>query len=370
MNIYFSENLKKLRIENKLTQEALANQLGVSFQAVSKWERGDSYPDITLLPSIACIFGKSIDELIGFNESVNEMEITKFIDEFDCLTNGRKQQDLIKKAIKDYPNDFRIIIRYFSSLICYTDSNKLMTILPEAQRIYNHIQSYCTIDSIRIRAKRIMAQYYQSLSKIDSSGFTVRDAQKIIEELPLMRDGRDYHATLFHYLNPDEHKQACREAIEEELVLLDNTIHHLMFYEFEKCEKLPEFRDIPDKITAIELMNEIYSKVYTDGNYGQNWRFAIYNYGYLGYLYFLSDNREKALENLRICAELAKRFDNLPEITTHTSMLLNGKNFNKNTLGSTYIACSHIKRLMLEQYPLSVEFKNTDEFKEIIERLN
>ncbi|MDE6470038.1 MAG: hypothetical protein K2L19_03330 [Eubacterium sp.] len=76
------------------------------------------------------------------------------------------------------------------------------------------------------------------------------------------------------------------------------------------------------------------------------------------------------MDNLKICAELAKQFDNLPEITTHTSMLLKGKKFNKNTLGSTYIACSQMKRLMLEKYPLSVEFKNSREFKEIIEILN
>ena len=49
MNIYFSENIKQLRKERDLTQEALADFLGVSFQAVSKWERGESYPDIEIL---------------------------------------------------------------------------------------------------------------------------------------------------------------------------------------------------------------------------------------------------------------------------------------------------------------------------------
>ena len=65
MNIYISENIKRLRQEKRLTQEVLANIIGISFQAVSKWECGDAYPDITLLPVIANYFQVTIDELLG-----------------------------------------------------------------------------------------------------------------------------------------------------------------------------------------------------------------------------------------------------------------------------------------------------------------
>ncbi len=53
MNIYFGENLKKLRKSKNLTQDALADFLGMSFQAVSKWERGETYPDILIHTSNA-----------------------------------------------------------------------------------------------------------------------------------------------------------------------------------------------------------------------------------------------------------------------------------------------------------------------------
>lgn len=53
MNNQFSKNLIKLRKANKLTQENLAAKLGVSFQAISKWETEQTYPDIELLPQIA-----------------------------------------------------------------------------------------------------------------------------------------------------------------------------------------------------------------------------------------------------------------------------------------------------------------------------
>ena len=51
---------------NCLTQEDLADKLGVSTQAVSKWEQQINYPDITLLPSLAKLFSISIDELFNY----------------------------------------------------------------------------------------------------------------------------------------------------------------------------------------------------------------------------------------------------------------------------------------------------------------
>jgi len=63
MNLPIGKNIKQLRIEAGLTQRALAYELGVSIQAVSKWEQGHSYPDVTLLPKIAKIFSVSIDRL-------------------------------------------------------------------------------------------------------------------------------------------------------------------------------------------------------------------------------------------------------------------------------------------------------------------
>ena len=68
MNI--GNQIKTLRLEKKVKQEELAEYLGVSAQAVSKWETGASTPDITLLPGIATYFGIAIDELFALPDSV------------------------------------------------------------------------------------------------------------------------------------------------------------------------------------------------------------------------------------------------------------------------------------------------------------
>ena len=65
MNIYFSENVKRLRKERDLTQEALADFLSVSFQAVSKWESGKSEPDKDHLVMLSGLLGLSLEELLA-----------------------------------------------------------------------------------------------------------------------------------------------------------------------------------------------------------------------------------------------------------------------------------------------------------------
>jgi len=59
------QNIRCLRIANGMTQRQLAYKLRVSMQAVSKWERGQAYPDLTLLVPIARLFSVTLDELFG-----------------------------------------------------------------------------------------------------------------------------------------------------------------------------------------------------------------------------------------------------------------------------------------------------------------
>ena len=70
-----SENLKKIRKDNNLSQEALAEKLGVSRQSVSKWESGLAYPEMDKVLQLCEMFNLNIDELL--NQNIKEVEKNK-----------------------------------------------------------------------------------------------------------------------------------------------------------------------------------------------------------------------------------------------------------------------------------------------------
>ena len=69
MEICMKDTLRTLRQKKNITQEALAGHLGITPQSVGKWERGEGFPDITLLPKIAFYFDVTIDELLGVGQA-------------------------------------------------------------------------------------------------------------------------------------------------------------------------------------------------------------------------------------------------------------------------------------------------------------
>ena len=106
--LYIAENLKSLRKEKDLTQEEVAEILGVSPQSVSKWERGDTYPDITLLPALANFYSISVDTLIGMN-IINDAQTRNavFTTAQDHWRNGdiNAAINVYSEGLKTFPND-------------------------------------------------------------------------------------------------------------------------------------------------------------------------------------------------------------------------------------------------------------------------
>lgn len=119
MNLLIGEKIRRLRHQLDLTQEEVAAHLGISPQSISKWERADGYPDITMLPSLANYFGVSVDELMGMDELAKKQKYT----EFNRLWGENNEKNLhhhnvllMRKALKLFPNNALLLVQLSTSL--------------------------------------------------------------------------------------------------------------------------------------------------------------------------------------------------------------------------------------------------------------
>lgn len=112
MDINLKDKLRALRQQKNVTQEALANHLGITPQSVGKWERGEGFPDITLLPKLALYFDVTVDELLCVDKARIDNVINGYIAEskiYKQTGENAKNLELWEKAYTEFPNDCRVM---------------------------------------------------------------------------------------------------------------------------------------------------------------------------------------------------------------------------------------------------------------------
>lgn len=138
MKLSLPANISKLRKEHSMTQEQLAEALGVTFASVSKWERGVATPELNLIAEIADLFEVSIDALIGYEFRNNGRE--NIIARLKQYVHGRNNEDAfsdIEKALRRYPNCFDVVY-YSARIYCLRGlTHKNTTYLKKALSLYN-----------------------------------------------------------------------------------------------------------------------------------------------------------------------------------------------------------------------------------------
>jgi len=128
MNI--GNKIKELRKQRGITQEQLASSIGVSFQAVSKWENNITLPDITLAPLLAAYCGISMDELFEFNLKEIEAAVDAIVDEAYKYreSDPQKSRSILKEGLCQYP-DNEILLNNLLYVLDYTkDPDETITI--------------------------------------------------------------------------------------------------------------------------------------------------------------------------------------------------------------------------------------------------
>ena len=155
--IKLGEKIKALRKQRNISQEVLANCLGVSFQSVSKWETETTMPDVTLIPAIASFFEVSIDELFDYNH----MEVEKKVEAlcFEAYkfreNDPAKSEEILRNGLKQFPGNDVIL----NNLLYVIDASA------RAEEVISLCKSLieCTDkDDVKYDALRILAGVYKA----------------------------------------------------------------------------------------------------------------------------------------------------------------------------------------------------------------
>lgn len=185
--LHLSENLRKYRILKNLTQEDVAEYLGITPQSVSKWERGESYPDITLLPALANIFETSIDLLVGMDTI--RAEGTQYNIHNKAVTYQRNgDYDSAEKTYRDalliYPNKPGMILGLASTLALKDNTSEAIELIEKGLPL--------SVDEKQKATMRAILCFLYLKAGFDGK------AKKLASELPHERESREVIQPLIH----------------------------------------------------------------------------------------------------------------------------------------------------------------------------
>lgn len=313
---HFGDRLKKLRRDNGITQDVLAEYLGISYQAVSKWENNAGFPDISLLPAISGFFGVSTDYLLGVELEKSEEKIESAINEARKFTHTgeiEKSINIISETLRYFPNEHRLLCELIEYKLMRPDSEKAW--IEDIESKANLILRDCTIDKIR----------YQTIGNLAKAYSIIGQKDKVLEIAQLLPDNAYSKIRLLSFAAPTEesekYKPDCILKFASILLsdILTTASHHI--YQGDAAIAV----DICNKaLTIIDCIGAEGALLYMQVRFHIHLAMA---YSKLQEIDLMYTSAETALA---ICKRIEKTLS-LGE-SEYTSPLLNGLVFSKDTL--------------------------------------
>ena len=136
MKLSLSENIRSLRKQRKMTQEKLAEALGVTVGAVYKWESGQSQPELNLLVEMADFFDTSVDMLLGYRIQDNRLDSALERIGAYCQSLDPAAIPEAEKVLGKYPHSFRAVYECASVFLVYGAANHDLRQLKRALELF------------------------------------------------------------------------------------------------------------------------------------------------------------------------------------------------------------------------------------------
>ena len=220
-----NEMIKQKRIEQKLTQEQVAKYLGVSAPAVNKWEKGTSYPDITLLPPLARLLHTDLNTLLSFHETLTDREIALFLNDLSAIADQDGFQtayDTALEKIRLFPTCDSLILNsalFLEGCLIYKKGRLSKETKQYQEKIENLFLRAAESNDLNVRSQ---AQAQLISKYIERKEY--EQAQTLIDQLPdaIWTDKKQLQANLF--IASERYSDAAKLA-EEKLLSQASELH-------------------------------------------------------------------------------------------------------------------------------------------------
>ncbi|MBQ8187113.1 MAG: helix-turn-helix domain-containing protein [Clostridia bacterium] len=354
------ETIRKLRRERDITQEGLAEMLGISSQAVSGWETGRTAPDISQLAPLSSIFEVSADVILGIDIDAKSRKIEELYQkahETACTGDHGTSIRMADDALRQFPDSHKLMRFWANEIYLYNH----MT--PESEREANEKRALSYLDILRTSPDNAIRNdavtnsclWFNRLGRVDEAEALAKSLESYWTSGMLL--GKIYKGLPQFQVLRDEMTGSFINAIG---YLKDELL------ECTENDGSPIFSD--DERLAIEQMSVDMLKLFIpDGDYMFYAQYAELSHRGMAMIHAKRRDRENTLRCIRDAADMAIHFDTYIPGTPHTSPLLKGM-----AGDSVWWHDSHnrthdlIERLMQEDYAF---LRGDAEFEAVIEKL-
>ena len=348
MELYIAEAIRSLRKDRGITQEELAHALSVTTQAVSKWERGEGYPDITLLPDIAAYFRVTLDTLCGIDGQKQEREIASIISATSDASYAEGVK-IAREGLTKYPRSVKLKRNLARALMgCTGKWTPPKEVLEEVIGLYEDILHHSS-------EPNTLSSHDVSLLCV---AYVAAGAIKKAKQMAMQMQGKYETQRLWcTILQGDELVSHIQNSIIQTLP----DIHFMV-----KSLLATDGYTAKEKIALCEKMIGVYALFYECRDWPIGLLFSYRLYIQIAMLSMERKDTNGGLTALDKAAELAIRMDSLPCEGSPSSLLLNRSDFQ-------YFSSPESERAYLcgeiEAEPAFEPLRDTPEYRRIMAKL-